>query len=309
MTSESCFRIQRNTLHHVRLDLDKSVSYPACWSSVNIGSIPALDGKFLKEGSCAFQRITAGPFNASTAKMLLTGRNFGLGWTAGVSTLPVQQPVSGLLFLSKQGSTGQRSRHASSHDACIGGAMAQVYDVPWHYTTGHFGYIGGLNWSRSLLFLPPQRLHAAASASVRQQEQTEHLAKHWQPEFGTCLALSAGMTSPQLFVDSRTSRKATRQGLVVAAFCSFCNSPCTAQRFHQVANDHGGSCTVDVWTSVFLWSTTIDAPNLPRVSLKSGRQFSYASCQRDVPWLSILHSCAGANGCLRSRLQVSEALW
>ena len=29
MTSESCFRIQRNTLHHVRLDLGKSVSYPA----------------------------------------------------------------------------------------------------------------------------------------------------------------------------------------------------------------------------------------------------------------------------------------
>ena len=27
--------------------------------------------------------------------------------------------------------------------------------------------------------------------------------------------------------------KATRPGLVVAAFCSFCNSPCTAQRFHQ----------------------------------------------------------------------------
>ena len=70
-----------------------------CWSSVNIGSIPALDGKFLKEESCAFQRITAGPFNASTAKMLLAGKDFGLGWTAGVSTLPVQQPVSGLLFL------------------------------------------------------------------------------------------------------------------------------------------------------------------------------------------------------------------
>ena len=33
--------------------------------------------------------------------------------------------------------------------------------------------------------------------------------------------------------------KATRPGLVVAAFCSFCNSPCTAQRFHQVASDHG----------------------------------------------------------------------
>ena len=28
MTSDSCFRIQRNTLHHVRLDLEKSVSYP-----------------------------------------------------------------------------------------------------------------------------------------------------------------------------------------------------------------------------------------------------------------------------------------
>ena len=32
-----------------------------CWSSVYAGSIPALDGKFLKEESCAFQRITAGP--------------------------------------------------------------------------------------------------------------------------------------------------------------------------------------------------------------------------------------------------------
>ena len=101
-----------------------------CWSSVNIGSIPALDGKFLKQESCAFQRITAGPFNASTDKMVLTGKDFGLGWTAGVSTLPDQQPVSGLLFLSKQGSTGQCSRHASSHDACMRGVMAQVYDVP-----------------------------------------------------------------------------------------------------------------------------------------------------------------------------------
>ena len=98
--------------------------------------------------------------------------------------------------------------------------------------------------------------------------------KHWQPEFGTCLALSAGITFAQLFVNSRTARKATRPGLVVAAFCSFCNSPCTDQRFHQVANDHGGSCRVDVWTSVFVWSTPINAPNLPRVSLKSGRQFS-----------------------------------
>ena len=64
---------------------------------------------------------------------------------------------------------------------------------------------------------------------------------------------------------------ATGPGLVVAAFCSFCNSPCTAQRFHQVASDHG----VDVCgRGVFVWSTTIDAPNLRRVSLKSGRQFS-----------------------------------
>ena len=73
-----------------------------CWSSVYAGSIPALDGKFFKEESCALQRITAGPFNASTAKMLLTGKDFGLGWTAGVSTSPDQQPVLGLLFLSKQ---------------------------------------------------------------------------------------------------------------------------------------------------------------------------------------------------------------
>ena len=29
MTSESFLRIQRNTLHHGRLDLEKSVSYPA----------------------------------------------------------------------------------------------------------------------------------------------------------------------------------------------------------------------------------------------------------------------------------------
>ena len=43
-----------------------------------------------------------------------------------------------------------------------------------------------------------------------QQEQTGHLAKHWQPEFGTCLALSAGITSPQLFVDSRTARKSDK---------------------------------------------------------------------------------------------------
>ena len=78
--------------------------------------------------------------------------------------------------------------------------------------------------------------------------------RHWQSEFGTCLAMSAGITSSQLFVDSRTARTATRPGLVVAAFCSFCSSPCAAQRFHQVANDSFGSwsCRVDVWTSVFV---------------------------------------------------------
>ena len=34
--------------------------------------------------------------------------------------------------------------------------------------------------------------------------------RHWQPEFGTCLALSAGITPPQLFVDSRTARKSDK---------------------------------------------------------------------------------------------------
>ena len=103
--------------------------------------------------------------------------------------------------------------------------------------------------------------------------------------------------------------KATRPGIVVAALCSFCNSPCTAQRFHQVANDHGGSCRVDVWTSVFVWSTTIDAPNLRRVSLKSGRQFSarFLSTWRAVAFN--FASRAATNGCLGARLQVSEALW
>ena len=34
--------------------------------------------------------------------------------------------------------------------------------------------------------------------------------KHWQRELVTCLTLSAGMTSPQLFLDSRTSRKSDK---------------------------------------------------------------------------------------------------
>ena len=34
--------------------------------------------------------------------------------------------------------------------------------------------------------------------------------RHWQSEFGTCLALSAGITSRQLLVDSRSARKSDK---------------------------------------------------------------------------------------------------
>ena len=78
-----------------------------------------------------------------------------------------------------------RSREARDSARATLQAMTLAWEEQWlkctmsHDTTplAIFGYIGGLNRSRSLLLLPPQRLHAAASASVRQQAQTGHLAK------------------------------------------------------------------------------------------------------------------------------------
>ena len=271
-----------------------------CWSSVNIGSIPALHGKFLKEESRASQRKTAGPFNASTAKMLLAGKDFGLGWTAGVSTLPNQQPVSGLLFLSKQGSTGQRSRlHGRSNGSSVRCPM----------TLHH--------WPFRIHWRPPQVQVAPLATAAKVARRCFSLGAAAGTDGAPRQALAArvgdvfGLVSrhhiTSIVVDSRTARKkATRPGFVVAAFCSFCNSPCTAQRFHQVASDHG----VDVCGRACLCGALHSRPQTCgeyRCSL--GGNSPYASYQRDVPWLSILHSRAGANGCLRSRLQVSEALW
>ena len=88
-----------------------------CWSSVDIGSIPALDGKFLKEESCAFQRITAGPFNASTAKMLLTGKDFALGVDSG--SIHVTRPAAGFRIAA--------SLEAGKH----GTALALAWEEQW----------------------------------------------------------------------------------------------------------------------------------------------------------------------------------
>ena len=93
--------------------------------------------------------------------------------------------------------------------------------------------------------------------------------KHWQPEFGTCFALSAGITSPQMFVDSRTARKKRQDqasSLLPFAVSATVLVPPSGSTKSQVT-----MVGVAGWMCGAL---TIDAPNLRRVSLKSGRQFS-----------------------------------
>ena len=131
-------------------------------------------------------------------------------WCSLGRTLPSggqrEQPVSGLLFLSKQGSTGQRSLHASSHDACMRRSNGSSVRCPM--TLHHWPF--RMHWRPQQVQVAP--LAPAAKVARRCFSLGAAAGTDGAPRqgIGTCLALSAGITSPQLFVDSRTARKSDR---------------------------------------------------------------------------------------------------